>query len=99
MLQKYLLFAFNLKIWDDLGYVCRISAQICHIAEFLVNNQFWYGAFLLLLFLTILPHLDHSHNQKPQNFRYHNSDLATLANVGIGRLLGLFRAFFKGNPF
>jgi len=87
--QKYVLFA--LKIWDVLGYVCRILAQICHIAEFLVIDQFWYCAFFLLLFFTIRPHLDHSHNQKPQNARYHNSNLATLANVGIGRFWGFFQ--------
>jgi len=34
--------------------------------------------------------LTHSHNQKPQNTRYQNSNLAPSANVGTGRFLGRF---------
>jgi len=42
-------------------------------------------------FFTIRPHLDHSHDPEPQDARYHNSNLAPLANVGIGRFLGVFQ--------
>jgi len=48
--------------------------------------------FSATFFFTIRPHLDHSHNQKPQHARNQNSHLAPLANVGILPLLGVFQA-------
>ena len=40
---------------------------------------------------TIRPHLDHSHNLKPQNAQYHDSNLELSANVGSEKL-GIFLA-------
>jgi len=76
----------------------------CHFGGFFLDMShcrvFSHRLILLLrifpaTFFTINPHLDHSYNQKPQISLYQNSNLAPLANVGIGRFFKRFLSVFQ----
>ena len=63
-------------------------------ARFVTDMSQWrvFSHVILVHFFTIRLHLDHSHNQNPQNARYQNSKLKGLANIGSYREAGCFQA-------